>query len=169
MMKSPPRSTLGHLGNIPGWRSPARLAEPIFCRFVFFKPTLQVSVQSALAFLLILISGLPALLPLYSSSESSLPACCRRDGKHRCVMALKAMAGPLESGRSFRNGSPDCPYRSHPSQLSGAHGAPLVSSTSIRSSSTGIVRCDHRLVPLSFSGAHTPSRGPPAIADGFSS
>lgn len=169
MMKSPPRSTLGYLGTIPGSGSPARTAEPIFCRFVFLKLTPQLSVRSALAFLLILISGLPALLPMYSSSESSLPACCRRDGKHRCMMALKAMADPLESGRSFRNASPDCPYRSHPSQLSGAHGAPLVSGTSIQSASNGSVRCDHRLVPLSFSGAHTPSRGPPAIADGFSS
>jgi hypothetical protein len=166
-MKGSTRSTLGYLGNIPCLRLLAQEADPIFCRLAFFKLTPQVSLRSALAFLLIILSSLPALLPLYNSSESSLPACCRRDGKHRCMMTLKAMAGPFESGQSFRNASPDCPYRSHPSHLRSVKGGPRDSSSSIGLSATGIAKYDHCLVLISFSGSHTPSRGPPAVAHRF--
>jgi hypothetical protein len=51
----------------------------------------------------------PLLVPFYPSSEKSLPACCRRDGKHHCAMR---MAIPVEDGKpAFRTTPEACPYR----------------------------------------------------------
>jgi len=41
---------------------------------------------------------------------STLPACCRRDGKHHCAMMAMAEAG--EDAPSLRASSPQCRYRS---------------------------------------------------------
>ncbi|MFI5093006.1 MAG: hypothetical protein ACHQIK_06155 [Candidatus Acidiferrales bacterium] len=58
---------------------------------------------------------LPFFVPFFNpGSESNLPACCRRDGKHHCAMlarmqqpALSASSGPI-----VRSELPVCPYRS---------------------------------------------------------
>lgn len=58
---------------------------------------------------------LPLFIPFFNSgSESNLPPCCRRDGKHHCAMfarfrqpALSASSGPI-----VRAVMPSCPYRS---------------------------------------------------------
>jgi hypothetical protein len=58
---------------------------------------------------------LPLFLPFFNpGSESNLPACCRRDGKHQCAMsagfrrsALSASSGPIVCAEL-----PPCPYRS---------------------------------------------------------
>jgi hypothetical protein len=57
---------------------------------------------------------LPLLMPFFSlGSESTLPACCRRDGKHQCAMAslfrqsvLSASSEPI-----VRALTPACSYR----------------------------------------------------------
>lgn len=45
-------------------------------------------VRRAFAILLLVGFSLPLIAPLFASSstQSSLPACCRRDGKHHCMM-----------------------------------------------------------------------------------
>ena len=42
-------------------------------------------VRTLSAILLTIVMGLPMAAPLFASGEKSLPACCRRDGKHRCM------------------------------------------------------------------------------------
>jgi DNA-binding XRE family transcriptional regulator len=54
--------------------------------------------------LLLIFSGDSALPALLADSESSLPACCRRDGKHHCAMTEKEAAGP-----SWRTATRKCP------------------------------------------------------------
>lgn len=44
-----------------------------------------------LAILLLIVMGLPMaspLLALTASADDHLPACCRRNGRHRCMMAM---------------------------------------------------------------------------------
>jgi hypothetical protein len=54
------------------------------------------------AILLLFLFGLALLSPLWGSDyESSLPACCRRGGKHHCAMA--GGSSGLSSGPAFRN------------------------------------------------------------------
>lgn len=42
-------------------------------------------------------------LPFLQAKPGSVPACCRRDGKHRCAMS--------PNGDGFRTLAPACPYR----------------------------------------------------------
>jgi len=64
-------------------------------------------VRRVLAVLLIALFGLLAVSPALSADpESSLPACCRRAGKHRCAMAAESGA---PSGPAFQSGV-RCPY-----------------------------------------------------------
>lgn len=52
----------------------------------------------------------PLALLVKSDSESNLPACCRRDGKHHCAM----MAAATEpSGKRFQARPEACPFRSN--------------------------------------------------------
>ena len=167
-MNGSKRSMLRYIGRIPFRRSLSRIAEPIFCRGVFLKPTPTVSARSALASVLLLIFGLPALLPLYNSS-ASLPECCRRDGKHRCLMTMQGMRALAETRATFRSGPPECPFRSHPSHLGGAQYVPLASRTSIHLPLRGIARYECGTVHLSFVRTLPPTRGPPASVHDFRS
>jgi len=48
-------------------------------------------VRRALASLLVALFSLPLILPLLRADvASSLPSCCRREGKHRCSMDSKS-------------------------------------------------------------------------------
>ncbi len=62
----------------------------------------------AIALLLVLAcnTALPALL---ADSESSLPACCRRDGKHHCAMLETFEKQQESAGRSWRTVTRKCP------------------------------------------------------------
>jgi hypothetical protein len=63
---------------------------------------------------------LPMIAPMLSTgamAESTLPACCRRGGKHHCMMSAAAraiMLGETNDG-AVRVGTPpeQCPYRQH--------------------------------------------------------
>ena len=68
---------------------------------------------TAIAVLLFLV--LPLCLPLAPpKGESALPACCRRDGKHRCGMGLRLQSSTQDrtEGRAVRSAPEPCPYRS---------------------------------------------------------
>lgn len=168
MMNGSKRSMLRYLERMLFWRWLSPTAESIFCRGAFLKPTPTLSARSALASVLILIFGLPALLPLYNSS-ASMPECCRRDGKHRCLMAMQGMRALAKTRATFCSGPPDCPFRSHPSHLGGAQYVPLVSRTSIHLTLRGIARYECCTVHLSFVRTLPPTRGPPATAHDFRS
>lgn len=58
---------------------------------------------------------LPLFLPFLSfGPESTLPACCRRDGKHHCAMStwLREPIQRASSGPVVRDVTSPCPYRS---------------------------------------------------------
>ena len=58
---------------------------------------------------LLIFSGNMVLPALLADSESTLPACCRRDGKHRCAM-MEAFDKQQESaGLSWKSVSRKCP------------------------------------------------------------
>jgi hypothetical protein len=65
--------------------------------------------RRALAIFLLVGFSFPLIAPLFASgpSESSLPACCRRDGKHHCTMGA-TMEGQVPS--SDRTITERCPY-----------------------------------------------------------
>lgn len=69
----------------------------------------QVLSRIIAAALLLSFSGDTALPALLADSGSSLPACCRRDGKHHCAM-LEAFEKQQESaGLSWKSASRKCP------------------------------------------------------------
>lgn len=91
----------------------------------------------------------------------TVPACCRRDGKHRCMTAMSGFVRNSDDAAVFRNKLVDCPYRTHPSHLSGARSAPAIAAVSIPLTSTGGNHsqiCPHRLLCRRLL---KPSRGPP--------
>lgn len=56
----------------------------------------------------------PALKSSLDSDASSLPPCCRRDGKHRCAMSVAAQrsAQQQQERPTIQSGLERCPYRS---------------------------------------------------------
>ncbi len=57
----------------------------------------------------------PLFIPFFNSgSESTLPACCRRDGKHHCAMSARLQQSVLSASSEpvIRDVTPPCPYRS---------------------------------------------------------
>jgi hypothetical protein len=64
-------------------------------------------VRRLLAISLLLLFMVPCVLPLFgaNAAEAALPACCRRNGKHHCMMD---MAWSQE--RSFHTVREKCPY-----------------------------------------------------------
>ena len=115
--------------------------------------------------LAVLCVGVLAPLALYFQSNS-VPACCRRNGKHRCMMAMQAMSS-TSSAPVFRNALPDCPYRSNPVYPPSARNATILSITSVQLLSSGVIKHGSRTVPLSFSGVPTTNRGPPVSEDDY--
>jgi len=64
-------------------------------------------VRRLLAISLLLLLMVPAVLPLFGAKavEATLPACCRRNGKHHCMMYMAWM-----QERAFRTVHEKCPY-----------------------------------------------------------
>ncbi len=49
--------------------------------------------RRALATFLLSLLTIPAIVPVLLAGDRSLPACCRRDGKHHCAMSDEAPSG----------------------------------------------------------------------------
>jgi len=63
---------------------------------------------------LAVISFTLAPLSLFASADDDLPACCRKDGKHKCAMSDMAMADDDAGGPTLRSAS-RCPmFPVHP-------------------------------------------------------
>lgn len=43
-------------------------------------------------------------------TDASLPACCRRDGKHHCIMTMSRLAAAQGSHPEFKAPADKCPY-----------------------------------------------------------
>src|SRR5690348_551797 len=72
--------------------------------------------RRALSILLVLVFGMPALVPLLgaaTSGDASIPACCRRHGQHHCLMSDSEGSMLQATGVAapeFRAPAPKCPY-----------------------------------------------------------
>jgi len=69
--------------------------------------------RKILSILLLMALGLPSLTPLLamrSSDEASLPACCRRNGKHHCMMSMTERARLSNHTPTFSAPPEKCPY-----------------------------------------------------------
>lgn len=65
-----------------------------------------------LSILLVIVIGLPLAAPIFAAtlrSESSLPACCRRAGKHHCMGEIQKDSG-ASSKTVLRSSREICPY-----------------------------------------------------------
>lgn len=75
-----------------------------------------ISVRRLFAISLLLLFGLPLVSPLLASDavDASLPACCRRAGKHHCAMSADAGSQPgvaaSKTGASVSIVAEKCPY-----------------------------------------------------------
>jgi hypothetical protein len=74
--------------------------------------------RRTVASLLLGLVSFPLIAPLLlADTDSDLPACCRRDGKHHCSMGLGSV-GSAETSMTDRESSgpavnpirPKCPY-----------------------------------------------------------
>jgi len=93
-------------------------------------------------------------LPFLQAQHSSLPACCRRDGKHHCTMS--------QHGDGFRTSAPNCPYRHLGATLNSPSPALRVSSSVLSISKHGqfLIRNAPPLIALRASDT-IQNRGPP--------
>lgn len=66
--------------------------------------------RRAFASLLVAVFSFPLIAPvLFANPASDLPACCRRNGKHRCALADMADQGALPAGLTVKAIQPKCP------------------------------------------------------------
>jgi len=81
---------------------------------------------TAFAVLLFLFSswGAPFLSALTGHSEDNLSACCRRNGKHHCMMSLAERRQLAGRYRQFDSPAEKCPYA--PAAVVAVHSEPFV-------------------------------------------
>ena len=103
----------------------------------------------------------PALLAL--TAESNLPACCRRDGKHRCSMEQNS--APASTGPAFRavSGCPMFPAgKSAPSAKQTGAALPAVTLSSPVPEYPAVAEHGASLFQPAFERT-SPKRGPPSL------
>jgi len=79
------------------------------------------SLRKLLAITLLALLGLPfasSLFALAPKDDGSLPVCCRRNGKHHCMMSTADRAKLLGNGPAFSAPLEKCPFT--PAALLGA-------------------------------------------------
>jgi hypothetical protein len=82
-----------------------------------------------LSILLLAVFGLPFVSPLLAmtaKSESNLPACCRRNGKHHCLTGMGERAQFANRDPQFQASLDKCPY--FPAAVAMIHGDTFVPS-----------------------------------------
>jgi hypothetical protein len=124
-----------------------------------------------LAITLLLAFGSPLAIPLLASvadlqskdAQSSLPACCRRNGKHHCALTMATALAGVNNGPAMQ--APPCPLYPSPSTLPTLVTAAL---TTPRTFSVALLRATPpRASSLLRACSTIPSsnhqRGPPAL------
>jgi hypothetical protein len=69
--------------------------------------------RSLLSILLLVAFGLPIAAPLLigtADGEARLPACCRKNGKHHCMMSLSERSQLAQDDPQFTAPMEKCPY-----------------------------------------------------------
>jgi hypothetical protein len=125
--------------------------------------------RKLIAITFLAVFGLPfasSLFALTPKSEANLPACCRRNGKHHCVMSVAERSKLQDDKPAFATPLEKCPYC--PAVVMGLH-SPLhfkpsfgnVLHASFTSHPTGVARteCKLRIARDRACG----KRGPPLL------
>lgn len=71
------------------------------------------ALRKLLAITLLALWGLPLVQPLFAAtggSEANLPACCRRNGKHHCMMSMAERSQFASRDPQFSAPVEKCPY-----------------------------------------------------------
>ena len=80
-----------------------------------------------ISILLLAVFGLPFVLPMLAmgqNAEAGLPTCCRRDGKHHCMMSMDERGRLVVShDPQFKAPAEKCPYC--PSSVASSQPNPL--------------------------------------------
>jgi hypothetical protein len=87
--------------------SDMRLANPLRMRFN------QANLRKLLSILLLAVFGLPVAAPLFAGTaegETRLPACCRKNGKHHCMMNTEQRSQLAQNDPQFSAPAEKCPY-----------------------------------------------------------
>jgi len=90
--------------------------------------------RKLIAIALLAVFGLPfasTLFALTPKSESNLPACCRRNGKHHCMMNMADRQNALDKGTWIGSPLEKCPYC--PSSVAVSHHNLIAVELSVRS------------------------------------
>jgi hypothetical protein len=123
-------------------------------------------VRRSLSILLLAIFGLPFVAPLLAmgtAKDANLPACCRRDGKHHCMLGMTASGQAVSHDPAFQAPVEKCPYCpavvvvDSGNTLAAPTAAAIFTGRTIRIA--GIARAGSKLRSVSHR-AH-PQRGPP--------
>jgi hypothetical protein len=80
------------------------------------------TLRKLVAILLLAAFGLPFAPQLFAAtgqSESNLPACCRRNGKHHCMMSMAERHEVANTKPEFRAPLDKCPYA--PATVANSH------------------------------------------------
>jgi hypothetical protein len=88
-------------------------------------------VRKLVSILLMLVCGLqaaPLLEGLSRGDKFNLPACCRRNGQHHCMMSAAERSQLTGNDRAFRLPSEKCPYC--PAAMTRAHSSSFTLPTS---------------------------------------
>jgi hypothetical protein len=124
--------------------------------------------RKLLSILLLAFLGLPLASPLFAmgtDADAGVPACCRRDGKHRCHLEVKRNAQSPEEGLKLSALPERCPYS--PSMVANGHTNPVagVASASIFASvvshPTGQAQAESKR--RISRGSSRQKRGPPTL------
>jgi hypothetical protein len=126
------------------------------------------SLRRLLSILLLALFGLPFVTPLLAltaKSESNLPACCRRNGKHHCIMGMGERAQLANLDPQFQAPLEKCPYC--PAAVAIVHGDTFVPPPAQAifaglTSHPAVVAQTESNLRISRSRSHH-KRGPPAM------
>lgn len=126
------------------------------------------AVRRLLAISLLVVFGLPLVSPLFALGAigASLPACCRRAGKHQCEMSAEARAALSQHGPMFGAQVEKCPYC--PASVSVRTGDRLTAPAgqavyaALVAHPSGVVQTESKL--RVSRGRSRQKRGPPAIS-----
>ena len=75
-----------------------------------------------ISILLLAVFGLPVVSPLFAAvqaADAGLPACCRRNGKHHCMMKMEERSKLIQQGVWIGAPADKCPY--YPCALPAVH------------------------------------------------
>lgn len=123
--------------------------------------------RRALSILLVIFFGLgPLTATLQGADDSSLPACCRRNGAHHCAMADAASARVVvasSSGRPILSTPTHCPLYPHgaPAAVPPVHALAILRTPSVVLCPQSCLLPALRLNALSSQPRNHAVRGPP--------